>query len=97
MGAGHLLLRKFEKRLRQATHADIAADWVGPCTAIEVLKRSAASNKIRIAGGLSGNITNPSTLRSLQELAELRIGQSPSNGILHPKFYLFRGPEKKIF
>ena len=93
---GNLLLRKFEERLGQATHADIAAAWVGPCDAIEALRKSAAGTKIRIAVGLSGNSTTPSTLRSLQEFAELRIGQSPPNGIFHPKFYLFRGPEKKI-
>ena len=94
---GNLLLRKFEERLGQATHADIASAWVGPCDAIEALRKNAeGGTKIRIAVGLSGNITNPSTLRSLQELAEVRIGQSPPNGIFHPKFYLFRGPEKKI-
>ena len=45
--------------------------------------------------GTSDTVTNPSTLRRLNEFAELRISESTraAGGIFHPKYYCFRQPE----
>lgn len=88
---GSELLKEFEERLRDATDVDIAVAWAGPCVATELLRKVAEENgtKVRIAVGLSGNATNPSTLRNISKFAELRIGEPLSSGIFHPKFYCF--------
>ena len=93
---GSLLLQRFRKHLKKATHVDIAVAWSGPCDAVDELEISAKNTNIRIAVGLSYNSTNPTTLDRLKEFADLRIGTSSSNGIFHPKYYCFRTPKRTI-
>jgi HKD family nuclease len=89
------LLEAFEELSGTATHIDIAVAWVGPSPALELLREAHRKRRtsVRIAVGLSGNATNPEALLSLQEFADLRIGEGGA-GIFHPKFYLFRSPTK---
>ena len=64
-----------------------------PCESLEALAESAErGTAIRIAVGVSGNITNPTTLRHLHLFADLRIAPvSLQPGIFHPKYFRFRG------
>jgi HKD family nuclease len=91
------LLGEFEKRANSASQIDIAVAWVGPSRALELLRDVARKQKVRIrvAVGLSGNFTSPEALRSLEEFAEVRIGTS-TDGIFHPKFYLFHSSAEAI-
>ena len=92
------LLQRFSQRLAEAKQVDIAVAWACPCDALEVLADSAGNGTtIRIAVGISGNITNPTTLRRLQGFANLRIASSTMpHGIFHPKYYCFRDPDRTI-
>ena len=87
------LLQRFSQRLAEAKQVDIAVAWATPCPALEALKRRAErGTKIRIAVGVSGNITSPTTLRDLQQRSvDLRIAPSSlQSGIFHPKYFRFR-------
>ena len=92
------LLKEFSQRLTEAKQVDIAVAWACPCDALEVLADSAGNGiSIRIAVGISGNITNPTTLRRLQGFANLRIAESAMpHGLFHPKYYCFRGPDRTV-
>ena len=92
------LLKEFSQRLTEAKQVDIAVAWACPCDALEALADSAGNGtSIRIAVGTSGNITNPTTLRRLQDFANLRIASSTMpHGIFHPKYYCFRGPGRTV-
>ena len=92
------LLQRFSQRLAEAKQVDIAVAWACPCDALEVLADSARNGtSIRIAVGISGNITNPTTLRHLQDFANLRIASSTiPHGIFHPKYYCFHDPDRTI-
>lgn len=89
------LVAEFEKRIAVSDAVDIAVAWVGPSLALDILRKAFQQRKvpIRIVVGLSGNGTHPDALRSLGEIATVRIGSS-GPGIFHPKFYLFRSPSK---
>ena len=88
----HALLRRFAELLKNSTQVDIAVAWAGPGRAVDTLLKHAESTRIRIAVGLSGNATEPKTLRHLMahDNVELRVAPSPRGGIFHPKFYRFR-------
>ena len=92
------LLQRFSQRLAEAKQVDIAVAWATPCDALEELADSAGNGtSIRIAVGISENVTVPSTLRRLQNFADLRIASSTKpHGIFHPKYYCFRGPDRTI-
>ena len=90
------LLNRFAELLESSTHVDIAVAWAGPGPAVELLLNQAENTQIRIAVGLSGNATEPSTLRRLMACADLRVAPAPRGGIFHPKFYRFRGPDRTI-
>ena len=91
------LLQRFDERLAQAAQVDIAVAWAKPCDALEALAESANEEiTIRIAVGVSGNVTDPTTLERLQNFADLRIAPSPQYRIFHPKFFCFHGPDRTI-
>ncbi len=97
------LLQRFSKCLAEATQVDIAVAWATPCDALEALAEGADNRTtIRIAVGVSENITVPTTLRRLQCFADLRIAPSspqPTSlqpGIFHPKYFSFHGPDGTI-
>ena len=83
------LLNRFVELLDASTHVDIAVAWVGPGLAIEHVLELAENKEIRIVVGLSGNSTDPPTLRRLLEQVELRVAPAPLGGIFHAKFYRF--------
>ena len=93
------LLQTFRERLDEAKHVDIAVAWACPCDALEALVESAANGvTIRIAVGVSGNVTNPTTLRRLMNFGDLRIAPSTlPHRIFHPKYFSFRGPDRIFF
>ena len=92
------LLNRFGALLGTSTHVDIAVAWVGPGLAVERLAEHARRVKTRIAVGLSGNSTEPATLRRLMaiENVELRVARPPRRGVFHPKFYRFCGEQGTI-
>ena len=85
--------QRFAELASQAERIDVAVAWARPCEAKEALAASGAD--IRIVVGISNNITDPTTLRSLNTFAELRIVPDETRGIFHPKYYCFHG-EKTI-
>ena len=96
---GDQLLQRFSDRLVEATQVDIAVAWATSCGALEALhKRVSEGTAMRIAVGVSGNVTVPTTLRRLQksQSADLRIAPSPQYGIFHPKYFCFHGPDRTI-
>ena len=86
---GHLLLQRFTELANQAKQIDIAVAWARSCDAVEALAASDAD--IRIVVGISGNVTDPSTLRRLADFAELRIAPDKPSRTFHPKYYCFYG------
>ena len=94
----HMLLDRFVQLLGDSTRVDIAVAWAGPGLAVESLVEHAPHTRIRIAVGLSGNATEPATLRRLMamECVELRVASAPTGGIFHPKFYRFRTHERAV-
>ena len=85
------LSKRFRELASEAGRIDIAVAWARPCEAIEALAASYAN--IRIAVGISKNFTDPTTLRRLNDIAELRIVPDDSSRIFHPKYYLFHGKQ----
>lgn len=92
------LLTRFIELLNDSTHVDIAVAWVGPGLAVDALIEQARHTQIRLAVGLSGNATEPATLRRLmeQENVQLRVVPAPRGGIFHPKFYRFRSQRSAV-
>ena len=96
---GNQLLQRFSERLANAIQVDIAVAWANSCDALEALhKRVGEGTKMRIAVGVSGNVTGPTTLRRLQKQksVDLRIASSPQYGIFHPKYFCFHDPGRTI-
>ena len=83
------LSKRFREPASDADRIDIAVAWARPCEAIEALAASRAN--IRIAVGISKNFTDPTTLKRLNEIAELRIVSARSLRIFRPKYYYFQG------
>ena len=102
---GNQLRERFRKRLAEARKVDIAVAWANSCDALEALhKRLGEGTALRIAVGISGNVTCLKELRRLQKLAkqkpklvDLRIAPSPKSGIFHPKYFCFHGPTRTIY
>ena len=95
---GNHLLQRFNERLAEAIQVDIAVAWARPCGALEALhKRLGERTAMRIAVGISGNVTCPKELRRLQKqkCADLRI-PSPLRGIFHPKYFCFHGSDRTL-
>ena len=92
------LLKRFNDLLVTATHVDIAVAWVGPSLAVDSLLNHADDARIRIVVGLSGNSTEPTTLRRFlaEENIDLRVAPAPRGGLFHPKFYRFRSRERTV-
>ena len=90
---GSKLLERFVELAGEAERIDIAVAWASSCDAIGALAASGAD--IRAVVGVSGNSTNPTTLRRLTQFAELRIAPNNPPRIFHPKYYCFHG-EKTI-
>ena len=92
------LLKRLVGLLNDSTHVDIAVAWVGPGLAVDSLLEHAETTETRIAVGLSGNATEPATIRRLMEHdnVELRVVPAPPGGIFHSKFYRFGGQKRAI-
>ena len=90
---GNRQLARFIELVDKARRIDIVVAWASSCDEIEALAASAAD--IRAVVGTSENSTNPSTLRHLNEFANLRIPPNNPPRIFHPKYYLFHG-EKTV-
>jgi len=92
------LLPRFRELLKTSTHVDVATAWVTHGAAVEALLEQAKRIKIRIAVGLSGNVTSPETLRRLiaHHNIDLRVVSNTQGGIFHPKFYRFLDLESII-
>lgn len=92
------LLNRFGGLLGASTKVDIAVAWARSGPAVERLLLHARRARIRIAVGLSGNTTEPKTLRRLLEEknVELRIAPAPQDRAFHPKFYRFRGEQGAV-
>lgn len=90
---GNQLPRRFEQLASRAERIDVAVAWARPCEAIEALAQSAAD--IRIVIGISKSFTDPSTLKRLIGLKNVRLRIVPDDGeswrIFHPKYYCFHG------
>ena len=65
---GNLRLQRFAELASQAERIDVAVAWARPCEAKEALAASGAD--IRIVVGISNNLTDPTTLRSLNTFAK---------------------------
>ena len=102
---GNDLRHRFSELLAEARKVDIAVAWANSCYALEALhKRLGEGTAMRIAVGISGNVTCPKELRRLQKLAkqkpklaDLRIAPLPKRGIFHPKYFCFHGPTRTIY
>ena len=92
------LLKRFTELLVGSTQVDIAVAWAGPGPAVDALLEQAESTRIRIAVGLSGDATEPATLRRLMghDTVDLRVVPTPKGGIFHSKFYRFRQRERTV-
>ncbi|MDE0694602.1 MAG: phospholipase D family protein [Boseongicola sp.] len=91
------LLDRFTDLIGESTHVDIAVAWVGPGLAVESLLENLDGVQARIVVGLSGNATEPTTLRVLmaEDNVALRVASAPSGGgLFHPKFYRFRSAQR---
>ena len=93
-----VLLNRFVELLRASTQVDIAVAWAGPGLAVERLVEYTRRGRVRMAVGLSGNNTEPATLRRLMaaENVELRVAPAPREGVFHPKFYRFLGAQGTV-
>ena len=87
--AGKQITERFAELSSKANRIDIAVAWARPCGALADLKASSAD--IRIVVGISKNFTDPTTLKSLNEFAQLRIAPDDPSRIFHPKYYCFHG------
>ena len=88
---GDLLPRRFRKCLVQAELVDIAVAWVTPCDTLDAVAENAeAGTPTRMVVGLSGNVTDPTTLRRLHGHPgiELRVVPPVSRGLFHPQILL---------
>ena len=92
------LLDRFNQLLKTSTHVDIAVAWAGPGLAVELLLENARDTEVRVVVGLSGNSSEPATLRRLlaEESVALRVAQEPPGGVFHPKFYRFRRANQTV-
>lgn len=89
---GNQLSRRFEQLACRAERIDIAVAWARPCDAVEALVQSAAD--IRIVIGISKSFTDPSTLKHLIDLENVKLRIVPDDEswrIFHPKYYCFHG------
>jgi hypothetical protein len=59
------LLARFNHLVGTSTHVDIAVAWAGPGLAVELLLENVHDTEVRVVVGLSGNSTEPATLRRL--------------------------------
>ena len=92
------LLERFNHLLETSTHVDIAVAWAGPGLAVEMLLERVHDTEVRVVVGLSGNSTEPATLRRLmaEENVVLRVALAPPGGVFHPKFYRFCRAERTV-
>lgn len=92
------LLDRFNELLGRSTQVDIAVAWAGPGLAVESLLENLNGFAVRIVVGLSGNSTEPATLRRLmaEDNVALRVAPAPPGGVFHPKFYRFCGAKRAV-
>lgn len=89
---GNQLSGRFEQLACRAERIDVAVAWARPCGAVEALVQSTA--EIRIVVGISKSFTDPSTLKRLIDLENVRLRIVPDDEswhIFHPKYYCFHG------
>ena len=73
------LLARFNHLVGTSTHVDIAVAWAGPGLAVELLLENVHDTEVRVVVGLSGNSTEPATLRRLmaEDSVALRVAPAP--------------------
>ena len=62
------ILDRFSQNLEWATKIDLATAWATPNRGLCALRRQNPRPEVRAIVGLSGNITDPDTLRELAEM-----------------------------
>lgn len=86
------ILSRFAEHLTWATEIDIATAWATSNIGLRSLQQLDAPVRLRAIVGLWGNLTDPSTLRTLAEMGELRLIDATRR--FHPKVFLFRGSDR---
>ena len=88
------ILSRFAEHLTWATDVDIATAWATSNDGLRSLQQLDAAVRIRAVVGLWGNLTDPTTLRTLSEIGELRLVDASRR--FHPKVFLFRGSGRLV-
>ena len=88
------ILSRFAEHLTWATHVDIATAWATSNDGLRSLQQSGAAVGVRAVVGLWGNLTDPTTLRTLAEIGELRLVAATRR--FHAKVFLFRGSGRLV-
>lgn len=88
------ILSRFREHLTWATDIDVATAWATSNVGLRSLQQLDAPVRLRAIVGLWGNLTDPSTLRTLAEIGELRLIDAARR--FHPKVFLFRGSDRLV-
>ena len=88
--------RCFREKLEWADKIDLATAWATNNAGLRDLRecQGAGHIEIRAIVGLWSNITDPATLRALEEIGSLRIVDE--SRCFHPKIYIFRRNEEAV-
>ena len=86
--------RCFREKLEWADKIDLATAWATNNAGLRDLRERQGAIEIRAIVGLWSNITDPATLRALEEIGRLRIVDE--SRCFHPKIYIFRCNEKAV-
>ena len=88
------ILSRFAEHLTWAKKIDIATAWATSNIGLRSLQQLDAPVHLRAIVGLWGNLTDPSTLRALADIGELRLIDAARQ--FHPKVFLFRGSDRLV-
>ena len=85
---------RFQEKLEWADKVDLATAWATYNVGLRDLQERHECIEIRAIVGLWSNITDPTTLKVLQRIGELRIVDE--SRCFHPKIYIFRNNEDAV-
>ena len=83
------ILTRFAENLSWSTHVDIATAWATSNDGLRSLQKHSSSVRVRAVVGLWGNLTEPTALRTLSNIGQLRLVDATRR--FHPKVFLFQG------
>jgi hypothetical protein len=87
---------RFRELVENSRRIYLAVAWITACDEFEILRAAAEDGKhVQAIVGLAGNATRPEALKSLAEVASVRIGEGQPR-TFHPKFYLFDLSRERI-